>query len=270
MLNTILITGSTDGIGLATAEIAARHGNQVILHGRNEAKGLRVLKKLKEDSGNINIHYYNADFGSLKEVADLAKTLSIDFPRIDILINNAAEWLPQRQLGKEGHELTFTINFLAPFLLTEQLTMLLDFPIRNILNVAAMVHANTLDIDSMESRPDYSAWGAYAKSKLYLIMLSYFLSDKYKNHNTVVNAVHPGVVSTNMLAATGSHVGESRENAGERIYRLVTDEKYKNVAGKFFANLKEVESATISYNRSAQQKVYNVAEALTKPFQSEN
>ncbi len=128
---TVLITGSTDGLGKMVALHAAQAGAIVILHGRNADKGKEVLEELKYFSGNDDVVYYNADFASLQEVKGLADAVLANHQHLHVLINNAAigggpMGSNQRELSKDGYELRFAVNHLAHFLLTQKLLPLLE------------------------------------------------------------------------------------------------------------------------------------------------
>lgn len=121
----ILITGATDGLGEKVATDLAARGVTLLLHGRNPEKGRRVLAKIREVTGNGRLHYFNADFSSLKEVDALAASVAKQWPRLDVLVNNAGLGAgsdpKRREVSADGYELRFAVNYLAPFLLTYRL-----------------------------------------------------------------------------------------------------------------------------------------------------
>ena len=144
----ILITGSTDGLGKATARELAARGATVLLHGRVGERGEAALSEIRQATGNERLHLYLADFSSLPQVGRLADEIQADHDRLDLLINNAGiGGSRRRQESQDGYELCFAVNYLAPFLLTTLLLPLLrrSIPAR-IVNVAS---AGQAPIDSM-------------------------------------------------------------------------------------------------------------------------
>jgi NAD(P)-dependent dehydrogenase (short-subunit alcohol dehydrogenase family) len=121
---TILITGSTDGLGKDVAFEMASKGATILLHGRNSKKGETVLKELCSTTGNEAHKYYNADFSSLRQVYAITQSISSQTRQLDMLINNAGIGggeKKEREIGGDGYELRFTVNYLSPFLLTNYL-----------------------------------------------------------------------------------------------------------------------------------------------------
>src|SRR5215475_2150993 len=151
---TILITGATDGVGKLVARRLAEAGARVLLHGRSQEKGEAVLREIREATGNDGLEYIRADLASLDEVRGLAETVLATRPRIDILINNAGigggiKGAMRRETSRDGHELRFAINYLAPFLLTHRLlpTLRRSAPVR-IVNVAS-IGQHPIDFDDV-------------------------------------------------------------------------------------------------------------------------
>src|SRR5258707_8712764 len=137
---TVLITGSTDGLGKLVARHAAQRGAFVILHGRNERKGAAVTDEIINESRNDHLKYYNADFGSLAEVKLLGEKILKNHPRIDILVNNTGIGKGkdnQHELSKDGFELRFAVNYLAHVLLTEILIPAVSQGNARVVNVAS-------------------------------------------------------------------------------------------------------------------------------------
>src|SRR5690349_21024341 len=125
---TIFITGSTDGLGKAIALNLAKQGATLLLHGKSEEKGLILVDEIKSETGNNNVKYYNSDFSSLQSVRNLGAMIENEYQNLDIVINNAGidNTDEIRRLSAEHYELSFAINYLAPFLLTNMLLPLLQ------------------------------------------------------------------------------------------------------------------------------------------------
>ena len=169
---TVLITGSTDGIGKQTAIDLAEMGAHVIVHGRNEDKASLVAEKVKQKSGGANIEYVVGDLSSLEQIRKMSKDIHARFDKIDVLINNAGVYMTEREISHDGFELTFAINHLSYFLLTGLLLNLIkNSDYARIINVASMAHGQELDFDNLNGESYYDVYDAYSLSKLSNITL---------------------------------------------------------------------------------------------------
>src|SRR5262245_1881413 len=203
---TILVTGATSGIGLATAEALAGMGAAVIVHGRNADKAKRVVAGLIRATGNQQVSFVQADFALLADVRRLATDLNERLPRLDVLINNAGTAVVGRPLTLtgDGYEMTFAVNHLAPFLLTN---LLLDkikasAPAR-IVVVASEAHRGVkLDLNDLMGERGGVGFRAYSRSKLANILFTRSLAKRLEGSGVTINAVHPGVVHTGLLSAS--------------------------------------------------------------------
>ena len=196
---TIIITGGSDGIGAAAARALSRTGASVVIVGRSAAKTAAVAAELGADS-------FTADFASLDEVRALAATLLERYPRIDVLANNAGGIMGKRVLTVDGHEMTFQVNHLAPFLLTTLLTdRLLESRARviNTASVANSVYAR-FDIDDLDGSRKYSPNRAYGNAKLANILFTRELHHRYHERGLTTAAFHPGVVATSFSSNSTS------------------------------------------------------------------
>ncbi|TFB97050.1 MULTISPECIES: SDR family NAD(P)-dependent oxidoreductase [unclassified Cryobacterium] len=196
---TIIITGGSDGIGAAAARALSRTGASVVIVGRSAAKTAAVAAPLGADS-------FTADFASLDEVRALAATLLERYPRIDVLANNAGGIMGKRVLTVDGHEKTFQVNHLAPFLLTTLLTdRLLESHARviNTASVANSVYAR-FDIDDLDASAKYSPNRAYGNAKLANILFTRELHHRYHEQGLTTAAFHPGVVATSFSSNSTS------------------------------------------------------------------
>ncbi len=194
---TIVITGASDGIGEAAARALSRSGDHVVIVGRSPAKTAAVAEALGAD-------FLVADFASLDEVRALAAELLERYPRIDVLANNAGGIMGERDITVDGHEKTFQVNHLAPFLLT---TLLMD---RLIASQARVVNTSSaanllfgkIDLDDLQAETKYSANKAYGDAKLANILFTRELDHRYNDQGLTTAAFHPGVVATSF--STGS------------------------------------------------------------------
>ena len=194
-----LITGGTDGIGKAAAFGLAVQGVRLLVHGRDPDKGARAVAELKARSGNPEIEFLQADFSSLAEVRRLAAAVMERTPRLDVLINNAGGIFAKRTVSKDGYEMTFAVNHLAPFLLTQ---LLLE-AIRNgtrarIVTTASGAHRRAkIPFEDLQSTNRYSAMRAYGTSKLANILFTRTLAKRLQGTGVTATCLHPGFVRTN-------------------------------------------------------------------------
>jgi NAD(P)-dependent dehydrogenase (short-subunit alcohol dehydrogenase family) len=194
---TVLITGSTDGVGKLVALRLAAAGARALLHGRDEKKGKDVLREIRDETGNDRLQYYQADFSSLDEVRRLAEAIGAKHDRLEILINNAGigsttRGKVEREASRDGHELRFAVNYLAPFLLTHLLLPLIrkSAPAR-IVNVAS-AGQRRIDFSDVMLTRGYDGMRAYCQSKLALVMFTFDLAESLKGSGVTVNCPAPG------------------------------------------------------------------------------
>ncbi|MCV7401929.1 SDR family oxidoreductase [Mycobacterium fragae] len=196
-----LITGATDGIGKVTATALARQGYAVVLAARNEAKAATVTREIAVATGNHDVDYLIADLRSLVELHRLADTFTVRYPRLDVLINNAATVMPGRELTGDGYETTFQVNYLSQFYLTH---LLLDelkrSPQGRIVNLSSSVYrVGKFEPDNLQGEQRFSTIGAYAASKLLVLLFTIELAHRLASTRVTANAVHPGIVRTPMM-----------------------------------------------------------------------
>jgi NAD(P)-dependent dehydrogenase (short-subunit alcohol dehydrogenase family) len=263
----ILITGSTDGIGKATARDLISRGAEVIIHGRNKQKGNRVQKELAEITGNPPPDLLIADLSSREQVRQMAEDITSRYSRLNVMINNAGTYEKERHLTPEGVEKTFAVNYLAPFLLTRLLLPLLkeNTPSR-IVTVASSAHEDVerIDWDNLPAQVHYDAWDAYALSKFADITFTYTLARATEGTGVIANCLHPGVTDTKLLrsAFPGYPAISPEEGARTSVY-LATSPELKGASGRYFDNRKQVRSSALTYDREVQDRLWNLAEDLT-------
>ncbi len=262
---TVLITGSTDGIGKQTALELAEMGATVIIHGRNSLRVKSVYEEIKNKTGNDSIDYFVADFSSLEEVKTLSHDIHQKYEKLDVLINNAGVYENERELSADGFEKTYAVNHLAHFLLT---TLLMDLIKKSdysrIINVASMAHASELDFDNLNGEKFYDGSTAYSYSKLCNIMFTYYLAQKLIGTNVTANCLHPGVIGTKLLrAGWGIGGGSLREGCRTSVY-LATSPEVENITGKYFVNSQQANSSSISYDKKLQKRLWDLSEVYVQ------
>lgn len=263
--STILITGSTDGIGKQTALELAGMGKTVLLHGRDPDKGRTVLEQLRDETHNNRLDLFIADLSSQKEIHELAGEVKKKYGRLHVLVNNAGVFLNNRQLTEDGLEMTFAVNHLAPFLLTHLLLDLLkkSTPAR-IITVSSITHQQAwVDLDNLQGQKSYIGYSAYALSKLGNILFTYELAGRLKETGVTANCLHPGVVNTKLLHAGFGFGGRSLRKGAQTPVYLASSLDVDQVTGKYFVNKNTVSSAPITYDKNLQKRLWRISEKLT-------
>jgi NAD(P)-dependent dehydrogenase (short-subunit alcohol dehydrogenase family) len=271
---TCLITGATSGIGLATALALAKMGMTTILAGRSEERCQEAVARIQSETGNPNVDYLLADLSVQAQVRSLAAEFKSRYDRLDVLVNNAGAIFFFRQLSPDGIEMTFAVNHLAYFLLTD---LLLE-PIKasapaRIVNVASNSHyGQHLDFEDLELKRGYNPGKAYGRSKLANLYFTYELARSLDGTGVTVNAMHPGFVRTNMAANNGwlvrlflplVHLSSLTPEQGARtVVYLATSPDVEGVTGKFFVHEREVASDPVSYDESVAQRLWEVSEEM--------
>jgi NAD(P)-dependent dehydrogenase (short-subunit alcohol dehydrogenase family) len=267
--STILVTGSTDGIGKRTALGLASMGKRVLLHGRDPHKGEAVLDQIRDATGNHRLEYYNADLSSLDEVRGLASRVASDHPRLEVLINNAGigtgpRGRERREVSADGHELRLAVNYLAPFLLTHLLlpTLRRSAPSR-VVNVSSLGQS-PINFNDLMLEEAYDPWEAYERSKLALVMFTMDLAEELRGDGVTVNAVHPGsLLDTKMVReAFGRGRGDVQQGADALIF-LATSPELEGVTGRFFDQNREARADRQAYDRGARERLYRMTCELT-------
>lgn len=262
---TVLVTGSTDGIGKATAMELARRGAKVLIHGRNPEKGRAVLEEIRKRTGNETLEFFEADLSSQRQVRRLASEVIESRDKLHVLINNAGTFLPQRQLTEDGLEITFAVNYLAPFLLTHELLDLLkkSSPSR-IITVASIAHWNArVDWNNLQGERRYDGFDAYALSKLGDILFTYALARRLQGTGVTANCLHPGVIRTKLLrAGFGNYPGAMPEEGARTSVYLATSPDVENVSGRYFERCRPARSSPQSYDMELQERFWQVSERL--------
>jgi NAD(P)-dependent dehydrogenase (short-subunit alcohol dehydrogenase family) len=244
---TVLVTGSTDGIGEQTAVSLAVQGCRVILHGRNGRRLHDTALKIARRTGRSLPAAYEADFSSMHAVRNLARSIAADFDRLDVLINNAGVYMPRRTLTGDGLETTFAVNHLAHFQLTLLLLPLLEksAPAR-IVNVSSVDHfSGRPDPMNLQGEHAYSGYDAYALSKLCNIAFTIELADRLApDAGITVNALDPGVIATKLLHAGWNLMGDDVSRGAGPLVHLACSPDVSGVTGCYFECNRPVECAS--------------------------
>lgn len=271
-----LVTGATSGIGKVTATALAAQGAEVIIAGRNQKKVDETRDWIESETGNETVQALLADFSDLDQVRELAGALKERTSRLDVLVNNAGAFFNTRRETPYGVEMTFLVNQLAPFLLTNLLleTLQNGAPTR-IVNVSSDGHRQgTMDFDDLGFKRGYLGMKAYARSKLANILFTYELARRLDGSQVTANALHPGHVATDMWKTSFPLIGPalkwvmgffalSSEQGADTSIHLASSPEVEGITGKYFAKREAVESSPLSYDKEVAQRLWQVSEDLT-------
>ena len=264
----ILVTGATDGIGRQTAHDLAARGTTVLLHGRSRERAVATLGAIRKATGNDRLRYYVADLAVLDEVRRLAGEIERDYDRFDVLINNAGigagKRTDRREVSRDGYELRFAVNYLAPFLLTHLLLPLLhrSAPSR-IVNVASAAQ-HPIDFNDVMLKRHYEPWRAYSQSKLALVMFTFELAERLAGTGVTVNCLHPGsLLDTKMVRETFGRAWGSVQSGADAVVYLATSPALDGVTGRYFDQQREARAEPQAYDREARRRLWRLSEELT-------
>ena len=265
----IIITGATDGIGLAAAKSIASKGYHVGLVGRNPDKGKKAIEEIIAHSGNENLNFFECDLSLVANVKDLADRIKQKHSKIDVLLNNAGGANKTKQITSEGLEKTFATNQMNYFALsTELLNILSESNDGRIVNVASNAHIGAeVDYENVNSEKSFSAWTSYCVSKLMNIMFTYQLASM--QDKVSVNVLHPGFVDTNIAGNEGNLIkyivkfgakmfARTVDNGADSSIYLSTSDEVKGISGKYFFKCREIRSSRSSYLKEDWQKVWDL------------
>ncbi|MEM8692554.1 MAG: SDR family NAD(P)-dependent oxidoreductase [Pseudomonadota bacterium] len=229
MTKTILITGSTDGIGLLTAKTLAANGHKLILHGRSASK----LDAAANDVGG-EVAAYEADLSSLEATASLAKTIANNHDRIDVLINNAGVYKTPKPILPNGQDIRFVVNVLAAHVLTTALLPLVSKDGR-IINLSSAAQA-PVDATALAGEQHLDDMGAYAQSKRAITLWSADMAATYPE-GPVFIAVNPGSLLASKMVKEGFGVaGNDLQIGADILCRLALDDEFADASGRYWDN----------------------------------
>ena len=288
MVKTILITGATDGIGKHLAKKLASQGHQVILHGRNPQKLELALQEVRAVSLRGRVSNYLADFSKLDDIYRFVEEIKRDFQSIDVLFNNAGLYAgKERKASAENVELTFMLSVLVPYILTTELSPLLEKAADGrVINTSSYMHhfAKIKDLD-FGFETNYNPDLAYNNSKLYTIWITRYLAIEFflKDSSITVNSYHPGLISTNLGSDSsdektkkslfGRLMKSFSKNLDEGIetgYYLALSEEVRGLTGYYFDEMKVKSVSEKGYTLEKAQDLINYCNDKIELFQKKS
>ena len=264
MTKTILITGSTDGIGKYLAKKLASEGHEVIIHGRNLKKIEKAYEEVNSYSKENLVHAYKADLQNMEDIYSLVAKLKNDFSKIDVIINNAGVYAGStRTPADENVELTFMLSVLVPYILSIELKELLEkSPNGRIINTSSFMHHF-----SIVGKLDFGFEKKYTPGLA------------YNNSNITVNSYHPGLISTNLGNDTsdakvqkslfGKIMKKLSKNLDEGIetgYYLALSDEVEHINGKYFDSNKVSFTSEKGYSLEKEQKLVDYCEGKIQDY----
>jgi NAD(P)-dependent dehydrogenase (short-subunit alcohol dehydrogenase family) len=270
----VLVTGATNGIGLEAAKALAAKGATIIGVGRNPQKCADAARQIQAAAGNTKVEFLVADLSRQAEVRRVADEFKRKYDRLDVLLNNAGAYFANREVNADGQEMTWALNHLNYFVLTDQLLDVLKASgSARIVNVSSDAHRMTkgINFDDPEFKNGYSGWGAYGHSKLANVMFTYELARRLSGTKVTANVLHPGFVATGFGLNNGGllrfgmrviqKIGAKRpeQGAATSVY-LASSPVVEGVSGQYFADSKAAKSNEASYDVGAQQRLWALSE----------
>ncbi len=235
MKKTILITGSTDGIGKLAALKIAQEGHQLYLHGRNPDKLNSVIAELKQASGNEDIDGFVTDLSDLNKVQALSEEINEKVAHLDVLVNNAGVFKTSQAITKDGIDIRIVVNYYAPYVLTNNIIGKLRASADPIIINLSSAAQSTVSPDLLDGQIKVSDQEAYAQSKLAILMWSFYLAKKESDISVV--ALNPGsLLNTNMVKEAYGKFWSSADKGADIIYDLALKIDPTETDGQYFDN----------------------------------
>ncbi|WP_194910391.1 SDR family NAD(P)-dependent oxidoreductase [Catenulispora rubra] len=261
----VLITGATDGLGRALAHRLAAGGDTVLLHGRDQARLDATADAVRDEHGIERPATFRADLAELAQVRELAAAVRGATDRLDVLVSNAGIGGGEpdgrdRRESKDGYELRFAVNYLAGFLLTQELLPLLraSAPAR-VVNVASLGQQD-IEFDDVMLERGYSGIRAYCQSKLAQISSTVEMAERVPASEVTFNSLHPATyMPTKMVLLEAGHSIDSLETGVEATARLVTDPRLAGVSGRFYDRQRETRALAQAYDKRARAELYQLS-----------
>ncbi len=266
-----LVTGATGGLGKATAAALARLGATVILACRDQKRGEAARADIISAAGNSAVEVMVVDLAVQESIRHLATVFGEKYDRLDVLINNAAVYKARRETTPNGLELMFAVNHLGPFLLTNLLLDELKASAPARVLVVTAPSTVQLDFDDLQGEKRFRSLWAFGASKMCNLLFTYELARRLEGTGVTVNAVHPGLVKSNLMREgplvmrwATRLVSATPEKAATSLAYLASSPEMAGVSGKFLKDKKEIESIPYSHDKSVQSRLWDLSSALTR------
>src|SRR5277367_947504 len=247
---TVVATGATSGIGEVAVLALGALGARIVFVARDETRAQATMRKLEAKAPGLGHRMHLADLSSMAETRRVGATMAAAEPRIDVLINNAGALFSDRRVTSEGLELTFALNHMAYFVLTEALRekLVASAPARIVSTSSTAHHGMNLDFSDLESAKSYNGLRVYGRSKLANILFTRELARRLAGTEVTANCLHPGAVATRFGESSGGFAGGlipflrlffiSPEKGADTIIYLASAPEVANTTGEYFVKRK--------------------------------
>jgi len=273
---TVLVTGGTGGIGLATAAGLAAQGARVGITGRDRGRAEAAAAQIVDRTGNSAVDPFVADLSVQADIRRLSAEVLDTYPQLHVLVNNVGGSWAHRHVTPDGLEHTFAVNHLAPFLLTNLLLERLEAsaPARVVTVSSGAQAMGRIDFDDMQSERRYSGQRAYSASKLANVLFTYELARRLDGTGVTATVLHPGLVSTSfgaedpapffrvLVPLVRPFMKSPEQGAATSIY-LASSPEVEGVSGRYFANRRPQRSSRASYDVQTAARLWEVSADLT-------
>ena len=273
----VIITGITSGIGTAIALDLAKRDYKINLVARTEESGNKIKDLIYKKTKNNDVHVYKCDLSLQTEVHEFVNNFRKQNNGLDILINNAAIIPNKKTITKEGNEMQFAVNYIAPYLLSRLLIDLLknNAPSR-IVNTSSTAHTggnlNVNDFQKLNEKYNLRGWGRYLDTKLQLTIDTVELSKELEGTGVTCNAIHPGFVNTNLgrhlpLQSFNKLLGLfilSPKGGADPIIKASCSEEYEKINGKYFHRFKQKKASKKVFDKNISSKLMEYTKSITK------
>jgi NAD(P)-dependent dehydrogenase (short-subunit alcohol dehydrogenase family) len=278
---TIVATGATSGIGEVAVLALAGLGARIVFIARDETRAQATMRKLEAKAPGLGHRAHLADLSSMAETRKVGEAIAANEPRIDVLINNAGALFSHRRVTPEGLELTFALNHMAYFVLTEALRdrLIASAPARIVSTSSSAHQGVSLDFNDLQTTKSYSGFRVYGRSKLANILFTRELARRLTGTGVTANCLHPGVVATRFGESSGGFAGLlipflrpffiSPEKGADTIIYLASSPEVADTSGGYFVKRKLTDPSAAARDDAAAKRLWAESEALAAELQKE-
>jgi NAD(P)-dependent dehydrogenase (short-subunit alcohol dehydrogenase family) len=271
---TIVATGATSGLGEAAVLKLAGLGGRIVLIARDSVRAQATMRKLEARAPGLGHRVILADLSSMAETRKVGAAIAASEPRVDVLINNAGALFSGRRMTSEGLELTFALNHMAYFVLTEALRdkLVVSAPARIVSTSSTAHQGASLDFSDLQSARGYGGLKVYGRSKLANILFTRELARRLAGTGVTANCFHPGVVATRFGSSSGGFASFvipflrpffiSPEKGADTLVYLASSPEVANTTGEYFVKRRIVTPSSAARDDKAAKRLWEASEAL--------
>jgi len=265
----VVITGATSGVGEVAADRLAAKGYRINFIARDSVRGEETLKHLRAIAGGVGHRAFYADLSRLSEMKRVAAEIAAAEPEIDVLVNNAGALFNTRKVTEDGLEMTFALNHMSYFVVTNLLRPNLKADGRVVSTASGAHKGARLDFSDLQSQRGYSGFGAYGRSKLCNILFTRELARRLQGSGITANCLHPGFVATRFGDQSGGMLALavraaktfalSPEQGAETIIYLASSPEAANVTGTYFYKCRPATPTREAQNDADARRLWEIS-----------